>query len=101
MDLEELKAELEKKFPEYEYNIGKRGLGGECVIVKHTKYSGADIFLKKDTIVIEAAIPEMKTRLLLGAGVLFFRMFSRKFNAPSKEIHSYFRETNRKVRFRS
>ncbi|CAM1340570.1 hypothetical protein [Tenacibaculum amylolyticum] len=101
MNLEELKIELEKKFPKYEYNLGKRGLGGECVIVKNTKYSGVDIFLKKDTIVLEAAIPEMKTRLLLGAGVLFLKMFSKKFNAPSKEIHSYFKETNRNVRFRS
>lgn len=100
MNLEELKIELEKNFPKYEYSLGKRGLVGSCIIVKNTKYSGVDIFLKKNTIVLEAALPEMKTRLMLGTGVLFLRIFSKKFNDPSKKIHSYFKQTNRKVRFR-
>jgi hypothetical protein len=86
--IEEIRIDLEQTFPEYSFSIGKR-LFRECVIAKSTKYSGADIFVKADKIVIEAAIPEMKTRILLGSGVLFFKFFSKKFSEPSLRIHNY------------
>ena len=101
MNLEELKTELEKNVPEYEYTLGKRGFYGECVIASNTKYSGADVFIKKGTIVIDSGPPAMKTRLLLGAGLVLLKIFSKKFNIPAKVLHAYFKETNRKVRFRA
>jgi hypothetical protein len=100
MDFEELKNILENQFPEYKYSIGNRKLAGDCVIVKNTKYSGVDIFIKKDKILIEAAIPEMKTRLLIGAGALLFKFFSKKFNEPSKKIYSFLKNNNYPVKFR-
>jgi hypothetical protein len=65
MNIEELQKKLELNFPEYEFRIGKR-IYGQCVIAKKSKYSGADIFIKNDKVLIEAGIPEMKTRLLFG-----------------------------------
>ena len=73
---------------------------GECVIAKNTKYSGADIFVKDDKIVIEAAIPEMKTRVLLGSGVLFLKLFSKKFSEPSVRIHGYLSQKVDNVKLR-
>jgi hypothetical protein len=72
--IEEIKMYLEKTVPEYSYSIGKR-LFEECIIAKNIKYSGADIFVKDNKIIIEAALPEMKTRILLGSGVLFLNFF--------------------------
>jgi len=86
--IEEVKAYLKETLPEYSYSLGKRLLG-ECIIAKNTKYSGADIFVKEDQITIEAALPEMKTRILLGSGVLFLKIFSKKFKEPSLKIHYY------------
>ncbi len=100
MNLEELKVKLENKFPDYEYSMGNRKLAGDCIIVKNTKYSGVDIFKKKDKFLIEAAIPEMKTRLLIGAGALFLKFFSKKFNEPSKKIFAYLKNNNYPVKFR-
>ncbi len=100
MNFEELKSKLENRFPEYEYRIGNRKLAGDCVIVKNTKYSGVDIFMKKDRILLEAAIPEMKTRLLLGAGALLFRVFSKKFKEPSAKIYSYLKAEGLNVEYR-
>ncbi|MCE2995903.1 MAG: hypothetical protein ACK5RG_14920 [Cyclobacteriaceae bacterium] len=86
--IEEVKVCLESTFPEYTFSIGKRLLG-ECIIAKNTKYSGADIFVHDDKIIVEAALPEMKTRILLGSGVLFLKFFSKKFSEPSLKIHYY------------
>ena len=100
MNLEELKVKLENQFPEYEYRIGNRKLAGDCIIVKNTKYSGVDIFIKKDKILLEAAIPEMKTRLLIGAGAIFLKMFSKKFKIPSRRIYNYLKEEGINVKYR-
>ena len=100
MNFEELKDKLENQFPEYEYRLGNRKLAGDCLIVKKTKYSGVDIFIKKDRILLEAAIPEMKTRLLIGAGALLFRIFSKKFKEPSAKIYEYLKEEGLNVGYR-
>jgi hypothetical protein len=97
--IEEIKSDLERAFPEYSFSIGKRLLG-ECVIAKNTKYSGADIFVKDDKIVIEASIPEMKTRILLGSGVLFLKFLSKNFSEPSLKIHNYLRKKNDSVKLK-
>ncbi len=100
MNFEELKIILEKQFPEYEYSIGNRKLAGDCIIVKNTKYSGVDIFIKKNRILLEAAIPEMKIRLLIGAGTLLFRIFSKKFKEPSTKIYDYLNQEGLNVGYR-
>jgi len=100
MNFEQLKVKLENKFPEYKYRIGNRKLAGDCIIVKNTKYSGVDIFKKKDKFLIEAAIPEMKTRLLIGAGALFLKFFSKKFKEPSNKIFTYLKEEGINVGYR-
>src|SRR5690606_16525131 len=87
-ELEKIKSDLELAFPEYSFSVGKRLLG-ECIIAKGTKYSGADIFVTEDQVVVEAAIPEMKTRILLGSGALFLKFFSKKFSEPSLRIYEY------------
>lgn len=87
-EIEKIKTDLEQAFPEYSFSVGKRLLG-ECVIAKNTKYSGADIFVSEDKVVIKAAIPEMKTRMLLGSGVLLLKFFSKKFSEPALRIHGY------------
>lgn len=99
-NIEEIKTDLEQTFPEYSFSIGRRLLG-ECVIAKNTKYSGADIFVKDNKIVIEAAIPEMKTRMLLGSGALFFKFFSKKFSEPSLRIYKYLCEKVDNVKLRT
>ena len=100
MNFEQLKNKLENQFPEYEYRLGNRKLAGDCLIVKNTKYSGVDIFIKKGKILLEPAIPEMKTRLLVGAGALFLRMFSKNFKEPSNKIYQFLKEESINVSFR-
>ena len=100
MNFEQLKRKLENQFPEYKYSIGNRKLAGDCLIVKNTKYSGVDIFLRKDNFLIEAAIPEMKTRLLIGTGVLFLKAFSKEFIEPSRRIFAFLKEEGVNVDFR-
>lgn len=81
-------AELVQYFPEYKFSQGRR-LYGKCIIAKNSTYSGAEIFIKKNKIVVDAAFPEMKTRILLGAGALLFKMFSIDYNEPSQRIYEF------------
>lgn len=98
--IEEIKTELESEFPEYKFSIGKR-LFGKCVIVKKSKYCGADIFVKKDKMIIEPAIPEMKTRLLIGSGAVFIKMFKKDYSEPADRIFDYFQLKNKDITFRN
>lgn len=97
--IEELKAELETAFPAISFRIGKR-IYGECIIAKKSKYSGADIFIKEDSIILEAAIPDMKTRLLVGSGAILLKFFNKGFSLPALQIANYLkpRYTNIKLR---
>ena len=87
-NIETIKAELEFKFPEYTFTIGKR-IYGKCIIAKNSKYSGADIFIKKSEIIIQPGIPEMKSRILIGAGALFLKYFRKDYSEPAKRIKNY------------
>lgn len=99
MNIQELHKKLETRFPEYEFGIGKR-IYGQCIIAKKSKYSGADIFIKNDKILLEAGIPEMKTRLLLGSGALLLKMFKKDYNEPCLKIFNYLTSENISVKVR-
>lgn len=98
-ELENLKQDLEEQFPEYEFRLGKR-IYGPCIIAKNTRYSGADIFYKNGTYTIEASIPEMRTRLLLGSGALFLKWFSKKYSEPSNKIYMYLKGKGKEAKMR-
>lgn len=86
--IENLKTELELAFPEMSFSFGKR-IYGQCLIAKKTTYSGADIFVKDNGITIEASIPEMKTRLLIGGGAVLLKFFNKNYSQPSLRIKEY------------
>mgnify|MGYP000082498576 CR=1 FL=1 len=58
------------------------------------------LYGEKDNFLIEAAIPEMKTRLLIGTGVLFLKAFSKEFKEPSRRIYAFLKEEGVNVDFR-
>lgn len=97
MNIEDLKNRLEANFPNYEFKLGKR-IYGKCIIAKKSKYSGADIYVKENSVTIEAAIPEMKTRLLIGSGALLLKMFRKDFNEPCLKISEYLKSEKIAVR---
>tara|TARA_R110002072_G_scaffold288014_2_gene454016 strand:+ start:289 stop:522 length:234 start_codon:yes stop_codon:yes gene_type:complete len=76
MTIDEIKTELELNFPEYQFKLGKR-IYGKCIIAKKSKYSGADIFVKENKIIVESGIAEMKTRLLIGSGAVLLKKFTK------------------------
>lgn len=86
--LESIKTELEARFPEMTFSMGRR-IYGKCIVARQSKYCGADIFLSKTGIVIDAAIPEMRTRLLIGAGAILLKYFNKNFSVPAKEIQAF------------
>jgi hypothetical protein len=90
-DLELVKKQLEAEFPDLSFSNGKR-IYGNCIIAKKSKYSGADIFVRKNKIVVDAAIPEMKTRFLIGAGVLYLKFFNKNFSEPSIRIFEFLKK---------
>lgn len=85
---EAIKAELEKAFPEWAFTLGKR-LRGTCIIAKKSKYAGAEIYVSASGIIIEAAIPSMKTRMLLGAGAVLLKYLHPRYNEPALRIKVY------------
>ena len=96
MNIEELIKELESSFPDYEFRTGKR-IYGKCIIAKKNRYSGADLFIKQEKIIIESAIPEMKTRLLLGAGAVLLRFFKKDYHEPRDTISEYLFNKGHKI----
>ena len=97
--IEDYKKNLEIEFPEYEFSIGKR-IYEKCIIAKKSKYCGADIFFKKNKLVIESSIPEMKTRLLIGGGALLVKSFKKDFSEPVDRIFEYFENQNIEIKYR-
>jgi len=97
--LEDIKNELELAFPHMTFTIGKRAFQ-KCIIAYRSKYRGADIFVKNDKIIVEAAIPEMRTRLLIGSGALLLKMFKRDFSVPAGVIIEYLSARHSNVRLR-
>lgn len=98
-DLDEIKKELEETFPEMTFHPGKR-FYGKCIIARLSKYSGADIFVKDDIITVQAGIPEMKTRMLIGSGALFLKMFRKSYSEPALKIKSYLDKKYSNVKMR-
>ena len=96
MTIDEIKTELELNFPEYHFKIGKR-VYGKCIIAKKSKYSGADIFVKENKIIVEPAIPEMKTRLLVGGGAILLKNFRKDYSEPASRILKFLRDQNKTV----
>ena len=91
VQLDDLKKELEFYFKDYQFSLGKR-IYGKCIIAEQSKYSGAAIYIKNNEILIEAGIPKMKTRLLVGGGAVLLKIFSKSYNAPSIAICEYLSE---------
>jgi hypothetical protein len=98
-DIENLKSELEKQFPEFSFRLGRR-IYGKCIIAKKSKYSGADIYLTNKRIIVEPSVPEMKTRLVIGAGALFLKYFNKDFSEPASKIKAYLSQNYEHVALR-
>jgi len=100
MDLSELKTQLEEAFPQYQFSLGKR-ITGPCLIARKNRFSGADVFIKPSGIIIEAGIPEFKTRLLVGAGAVWLKARRHDFHEPAQSIYQYLLEKGQQVRLRN
>ncbi len=96
-NLVDILNDLELQFPEYSFSIGKR-VFKRCIVAKNTRYTGADIVVKQDGIVVRPAVPESKTRLLFGSGGLIFKLFNKKFDEPSLRIFRYLNNSYERVR---
>jgi hypothetical protein len=88
LDINNIKRELSAQFPELSFSTTRR-LFGRCIVAKKSKYQGADIFIKSNKIVIEAAIPEWKTRLMLGAGAVYRKLTDKDFSKTALQIKDY------------
>jgi hypothetical protein len=86
--LAELQTELSEHFPAYQFSIVRR-LTGKCVLARETRMYGAEIYLRSNRIIIEAAIPDWKTRLLLGAGAAVKKMSDPRFNHCAEQVASF------------
>ena len=84
-NLEQLREDLEKRFPEYSFSYQKRFLQEQCLNARSSGIYGADIYLKRYEIRVVPVIPDKKLRILLGSGVLLLIAFSKKFKEPSVE----------------
>ena len=99
--LDELKADLETNLSQYTYTLGNRPFYGRCIVAKETRYYGADIFLKNGGIEIEAGIPDMRTKVLIGSGALLMKWFNPKFSVPESSILRYLGSKYQPVRRRT
>ncbi|ATL46061.1 hypothetical protein COR50_02160 [Chitinophaga caeni] len=98
MNLETLLEELATEFPEMKFRIGKR-LFTPCIIAHQTNYYGADIFVKKKYIIVEASIPDMSTRIILGGGALILKA-KKEFHIPAHLIFHYLSKKYEDVKLR-
>ena len=92
IDINLIKEELTVQFPEYSFFTTRR-LIGRCIVARKSKYYGADIFIKKDRMVIEAAIPDWGTRLLLGAGALYKKISDPNFSEVAIQMKEFLSST--------
>ncbi len=90
LDIDQIIQELTENFPEYTF-FKTRRLTGRCIVAKKSKYYGADIFVKSDRIVVEAAIPDWSTRLVLGAGAAYKKLTDIKYGEVATQIQNYLR----------
>jgi len=61
-------------------------------LAKKSKYYGADIFVKGDSITIEPAIPDWTTRLILGAGAAYKKLTDSKYAEIALQIQDYLKQ---------
>jgi hypothetical protein len=88
LDIDYIKEKLSSQFPEYSFSLTRR-LSGRCIVAKKSKYNGADIFVKNDRIIIEAAIPEWKIRIMLGAGAIYKKVTDKNFSETALQIKEF------------
>ena len=88
LDIDQIIQELTDNFPEYKFFKTQR-LTGRCIVAKKSKYYGADIFVKGNEIIVEAAIPDWTTRLVLGAGAAYKKITDRKYAEVATQIQNY------------
>jgi len=88
LNIDQFKQELTEHFPEYTF-FKTRRLTGRCIVAKESKYYGADIFVKSDSIVVEAAIPDWTTRLVLGAGAAYKKLTDSKYGEVATQIQKF------------
>lgn len=85
---EAIQAALEKAFPQWTFTMGKR-LQGTCIIAKKSNLIGAEIYVSPTKIVVQAAIPSMKMRMLLGAGAILVKYLNKRYSEPALCIKVY------------
>lgn len=88
IDIDQLQQELTGQFPEFAFFRARR-LTGRCIVAKKSKYYGADIFVKGDRIVVEPAIPDWTTRLIMGAGAAYKKLTDSNYNEVASNIRDY------------
>lgn len=88
LDINSIKMELAEAFPEISFSTTRR-LTGRCIVAMKSKYQGADIFIKSDKIVVEAAIPQWTTRFMLGAGAAYRKLTDKDFSDTALQIKEY------------
>lgn len=93
MEISDLLPQLQERFTEYQFSMGKR-VYGKTIIAFKSKYVGADIFYQRGKLVVLAAVPKMSTRILIGAGAVLVKMFKSDYSEPAEKIAAYFRSIN-------
>ena len=88
LDENQIKEELATHFRDLTFFTTRR-LTGRCIVAKKSTYYGADIFVKKDSIVVEAAIPDWKTRLLMGAGAAYKKITDQNFSQTALQVKEF------------
>jgi len=88
LDIDQIIQELTDNFTEYKF-FKTRRLAGHCIVAKKSKYYGADIFVKGSEIIVEAAIPDWSTRLVLGAGAAYKKLTDSKYGEVAAQIQHY------------
>lgn len=100
MFTEELKIQLESAFPQYSFYESKR-LYGHCIVAKKSKYVGAEVIVKPHKLVITPGIPDIKTRLMLGAGALFVKFFKSDYDEPAGAVFDFLKGKNHILEYRA
>lgn len=83
LEIDRLKQELEKQFPELIF-FKTRRVFGSCIVAKRSKFYGADIFIRGNKIFVEAAIPNWTTRFFLGAGAVYLKLKDSKYEEVAR-----------------
>lgn len=99
MEANQLKTELEAEFPEYHF-FRRNTIYGKCIVAQKTSLNGAYIFVRKNKVIVAPEVPALKMRMLLGAGVIFLKMFRRDFTEPAQRIMAFLQKKEIRVKMR-